>query len=153
MGDPKAHWTLEAYVVHNEALRVSEEKFQAERDRRYTEVKNAEEKALRIKEQADRDALQLAREIQTYKDEKANELREQISRERGLYVTQTEMKSLESKIETQLSPIAGFVAGQQGEKGGRISQQQMFMVLIPGLVGFLIVAIGAIVAVAYSVRR
>ena len=66
-------------------------RFEEERDRRYTEVKNAEEKALRIKEQADRDALGLAREIQTYKDEKANELREQINSERNLYPTKAQL--------------------------------------------------------------
>jgi len=120
-------WTLEAYVVHNEALRVAEEKFQVERDRRYAEVKQAEEKALRVKEEADKTALGLQRETQTYKDEKANELREQISRERGLYVTQPEMKALESKIDATLAPIVSYVSSQQGDKGGRLSQQQFLM--------------------------
>jgi hypothetical protein len=45
--------------------RRGEEKFQAERDRRLTEVALEREKALKIKETADLAALELAREIQT----------------------------------------------------------------------------------------
>jgi hypothetical protein len=46
-----------------------------ERDRRYAEVNVEREKALKIKETADSEALKLARDIQTYKDEKSNQLR------------------------------------------------------------------------------
>jgi vacuolar-type H+-ATPase subunit H len=97
-----------------EALRHADDKvdlwiyrFYDERDRRYTEVKNAEEKALKIKEEADKRALDLQAETQTYKDEKANELRSQIERERGSYVTQTELK-----------PLTDYVARQQGRSAG-----------------------------------
>ena len=86
---------FEALRTGDQALRESEARFLAERDRRYhevsaerdqryAEVKAAEEKALKVKETADLKALDLASQIQTYKDEKANELREQISSERGL---------------------------------------------------------------------
>lgn len=85
------------------ALREADIRFNEERDRRYTEVNLEREKALKIKETADLAALELAREIQTYKDEKANELREQISSERGLYVTHAEFR-----------PIADFISSQQG---------------------------------------
>jgi hypothetical protein len=57
--------------------------------------------------QADQRALQLAREIQTYKDEKANELREQISSERGAYVTNKD-----------LEPIKAYISSQMGRTGG-----------------------------------
>ncbi len=82
--------TLKEYydIVHD-----LQEKLQTERDRRYSEVNVEREKALKIKEEADKAALGLAREIQTYKDEKANELREQISSERNLYVTKPELES------------------------------------------------------------
>jgi hypothetical protein len=66
---------LEAYISYNEALIQ-------ERDRRYAEVATEKEKALRIKDAGDEKALNLARDIQVYKDEKANELRSQIERER-----------------------------------------------------------------------
>jgi vacuolar-type H+-ATPase subunit H len=137
----ESEWTLQAYVVHNEALRRAEDKFQSERDRRYTEVKNAEEKALRIKEQADRDALQLAREIQTYKDEKANELREQISRERGEYVTQEQLKGVSDKIEATMKPVLDFVSSQQGRTSGRLSQQQFLFALIGAIATLIVIGL------------
>jgi hypothetical protein len=88
---------------HLSTLRQADERFMAERDRRYAEVNIEREKALKIKEEADKAALGLAREIQTYKDEKANELREQINSERGLYVTKTE-----------LEPVKAYIASQTG---------------------------------------
>lgn len=96
-----------------------------ERDRRYTEVGIEREKALKIKEEADRAALGLAREIQTYKDEKANELREQISSERGLYVSQSELKSAIAEIQATMKPILDYVAGQQGSRQGTMDQRQL----------------------------
>jgi hypothetical protein len=78
-------------IVHLAELRKADLAFDTERDRRYKEVAQEREKALKIKETADLAALQLAREIQTYKDEKANELREQISSERGLYATKDDL--------------------------------------------------------------
>jgi len=124
-------WTLEGYVAHNEALREEHDRFLEERDRRYTEVKNAEEKALRIKEQADRDALGLAREIQTYKDEKANQLREQINSERGLYVSKVELK-----------PLADYVTAQQGRSSGVVDTRTILF----AVVGLLIAGAGLLLA-------
>ena len=95
-----------------------EEKFQKERDRRYSEVNIEREKALKIKEEADKAALGLAREIQTYKDEKANELREQINSERGLYVTKDELISSVREITAKISPLTDFVAGSTGREKG-----------------------------------
>lgn len=92
---------------HLSVLREADQRFFAERDRRYAEVNIEREKALKIKEEADKAALGLAREIQTYKDEKANELREQINSERGLYVTKSE-----------LEPIKTYVASQTGRGFG-----------------------------------
>ena len=88
---------------HFKTIISANERFQQERDRRYAEVNIEREKALKIKETADLAALQLAREIQTYKDEKANELREQINSERGLYATNRD-----------LEPLKTYVAGQTG---------------------------------------
>ncbi len=135
--DNKQGWTIESYVVHNEAMRIaeqklhdamrqsdklqealraSEEKFQGERDRRYAEVATEREKALKIKETADLAALGLAREIQTYKDEKANELREQISSERGEYPTRAELRSSIERLEVMLKPLSEYVISQQGPR-------------------------------------
>lgn len=80
-------------------------------DRRYTEVNIEKEKALKIKEEADKVALGLARDIQRYKDEKANELREQINSERGLYVTN-------EKFDTTIKPLVDYVSSQNGKDRG-----------------------------------
>jgi vacuolar-type H+-ATPase subunit H len=111
-------WTIATLKTYYDALLVADEKLRTERDRRYTEVGQERERALKIKEQADRDALMLAREIQTYKDEKANELREQINRERGLYVTHDELKSTVDKIEALIKPLTTYVSSQQGRSSG-----------------------------------
>lgn len=73
-----------------------------ERDRRYSELVTEREKALKIKETADERALTLASEIQSYKDEKANELRAQINSERGVYITRAE-------FEAASKPLVEFV--------------------------------------------
>jgi vacuolar-type H+-ATPase subunit H len=96
----------------------AEERFQNERDRRYAEVKSAEEKALKVKEQADRDALGLAREIQTYKDEKANELREQIASERNLYVTKGELQAAVRELAASIKPLSEHASSSQGRTAG-----------------------------------
>jgi len=89
-----------------------------ERDRRYSEVAMEREKALKIKEEADKAALGLAREIQTYKDEKANELRSQIERERGSYATQNDLKATVEKVEAAMKPLAEYVSRQAGRGAG-----------------------------------
>lgn len=111
-------WTINTYAAHNEALRQAEEKFQDERDRRYLEVDIEKEKALKIKETADLAALGLAREIQTYKDEKANELREQINSERGLYASKDDLTAAVSKLEVTIKPLLDYVAVSQGRQQG-----------------------------------
>jgi len=100
-------WTLEAYIVHNETLLQ-------ERDCRYTKVAIEKETAIRIKDAGDEKALILAREIQTYKDEKANELRSQIERERGTYATQVDLRALADKFEAALKPMSIYVSAQSG---------------------------------------
>jgi len=95
---------------HLAALREADLRFQEERDRRYAEVNIEREKALKIKETADLAALQLAREIQTYKDEKANELREQINSERGLYATNKDIDPIKSYVSSQTGRGLGMYA-------------------------------------------
>jgi hypothetical protein len=50
---PEKGWTIETYAAHNEALREADAKFQSERDRRYSEVKIAESKALELQAEKD----------------------------------------------------------------------------------------------------
>ncbi len=115
-----------------------------ESDRRLSEVALEREKALKIKEQADRDALQLAREIQSYKDEKANNLRTQIEGERGEYATRAEAKAMEEKLMEMIRPFADYVSGQQGR---RIGQSGMWAIMVSA-----IVVTGAVVGILTSLR-
>jgi hypothetical protein len=80
-------------------LRQADLRFSEERDRRYAEVDVEREKALAIKEKADEAARVLVAANQAYRDEKANELREQISRERLLYATKDDVVGVVEKVE------------------------------------------------------
>ena len=92
-------------------------------------LREADQRALQIKDKADEEALALAREIQAYKDEKANELREQINNERGVYVERREFEefrqryvdahvALEDKFDAQLKPINDYITGREGRSAG-----------------------------------
>ena len=111
-------WTLEAYIVHVEAMRVADEKYNTERDRRYTEVNVEKEKALKIKETADLAALSLARESQVYKDQQADIMREKNIAASGVYATNTDLQLMVDKIEKSLKPLFEFVSAQQGATKG-----------------------------------
>lgn len=90
-----SEWTVDTLKEHVDALRA------------------ADQRALQIKEEGEQRALELAREIQTYKDEKANELREQISSERGSYLTienyQAHHAELEQRIASQDKVLTALV--------------------------------------------
>ena len=101
-------------LTHLIALQEERERFQAERDRRYAEVAVEREKALKIKDVADRDAMQLARDIQTYKDERDNRLREQINEERGSYATKADLSALSKELQATVKPLVEFVARSRG---------------------------------------
>lgn len=136
--NPGAETTVVSLREHHDAVlaertrryderRAADLRFADERDRRYTEVAAARAEALKIKDEADRKALDLAREYQTYKDERDNRLREQIASERGLYATHNELNGAVEKIEATLAPIAAYVASQQGRSGGF---QQGWLILL-----------------------
>jgi hypothetical protein len=108
-----------------EALRHSDDKvdqwiyrYYEERDRRYYEINIEREKALKIKEEADQRALDLKAENQAYRDEKANELRSQIERERGNYASRSDLAALSDKFEAQLKPLTDYATRQQGRTAG-----------------------------------
>lgn len=110
-----------------------------ERDRRYAEVNVEKEKALKIKETADLAALQLARADQTYKDEQANKLREQINSERNIYVTQDQLTASVREMTSLVKPVAEYVSSQ---RGGRESKATLYTgVLLIAAVMSVIVAI------------
>lgn len=96
-------WTIDALQEHWETVSRLHREIYDERDRRYAEVNIERQKALSIKERADERALDLARVIQDYKDEKANELREQINSERGMYVTIKDFEPVKAFMTAELS--------------------------------------------------
>jgi hypothetical protein len=152
-------WTLDTLQAHmsslmdanvrlNDRLDEERDRFNAERDRRYSEVNIEREKALKIKEEADKAALGLAREIQSYKDEKANQLREQISGERGSFATKDDLSAAIREITAVIAPLTAFVSTQRGEhEGGRASIARM-MSIIAAMAGLsTIVSVGVGIAV------
>jgi hypothetical protein len=120
-------WSMEAYIMHNEAMRAAARRFNDERDRRYAEVNVEKEKALKIKETADLAALSLARESQVYKDQQADVMREKNLAASGIYATNADLAGVVEKMEKTLKPIIEFVNTQQGAtKGNEITWGKIF---------------------------
>jgi uncharacterized protein (DUF1800 family) len=140
---------------HLKALRAADKALARERDRRYAEVNVEKEKALKIKETADLAALQLAREIQTYKDQQHNGLLQQIDRERARYPTKDDLSAAVDKMQAQIAPLTEYVAAQQGRTGGaaetrterRLDTGQVLQLLI------LVVAVTAIIISVISLHK
>lgn len=111
-------WTVGTLKFHNDALRNAERELLDERDRRYAEVNVEREKALKIKETADLAALGLAREIQDYKDNKAEDRRAITERESGTYATKEDLVNAIKEIAATIRPLTEYVAAQRGRSGG-----------------------------------
>lgn len=130
------HWTVpELKGLLREADRLLAE----ERDRRYTELRVADQRALQIKEEADRIALELARENQSLRDEKANGLLAQMKEERAHFPTRQEVIALLDKFDTRLTPVEDFILGQRSATQTRSRAQDR-------LAPWMIWAAGALVA-------
>ena len=154
-----SEWTVDTRAAFEDMRFSIQRKLEHERDRRYTEVNQEKEKALKIKEEGDKEgrrikdeadkaALGLAREIQTYKDEKANNLRSQIEQERGTYVTQTDLKGAVEKMEATIKPIAEYISADRGrDRGLSIS----WGIVLAGL-GGLMTVIGILSAIINFVQ-
>jgi vacuolar-type H+-ATPase subunit H len=139
-------WTLETLQIHQEALAAADKQFAEERDRRYSEVNTEREKALKIKETADLAALSLAREIQSYKDEKANQLREQISGERGSFATKDDLAAAIREVAASIAPLTSYVQSAGG--ASKQSQSSVTMIVaIATVVNVFVVAVGVFATV------
>jgi hypothetical protein len=128
-------WTLAAYIAHNEVIRAADQRFEDERDRRYTEVNIEKEKALKIKETADLAALQLARESQAYKEQQNDTLRDKSLRDSGIYATNEgvthAINELRSSFTDALKPLVDFVSGQKsGSSATKATWSTIYMVVI-----------------------
>jgi len=92
-------------------------------------LRAADQRALDIKEAEAAKALQLAREHQVYRDEQANNLREQINSERGRYATRVDLESAMSRVGAELEPVKAFMQSQQGRLSGISAQTALFLTL------------------------
>ena len=71
-----------------------------------------------------------------------------------------EHKHLEEKLSSEVKRIEQSIANlvttiskAEGEKGGRLSAQELFMKNLPSLAVAIIVILGAIIGVAYAIKR
>ena len=118
-------WTLDAHIQHNEALRKADRELSdvkinhlaeviALNDRRYTNENELRAMALKIKETADANALELASEAQTYKESRNDAMREQSLKETGVYATRDDLASAIRDIRKVLQPVVDYVSSAQG---------------------------------------
>lgn len=82
------------------------------------------EKALRIKDAGDQKALELARKIDDYKEEKNNNLIHQNQQERATYATRSEIK-----------PLLDYVASQQGRHAGLTTAWATAIAIVSLIIG------------------
>jgi hypothetical protein len=142
--------TLREYL---EALRDADQALQDERDRRYAEVKAAEEKALKVKEKADEVALGLQRDNQVYKDEKANDLREQINSERGVYVTRDELASAVRELQAMIKPLTEYATSDAGRNLGAAGYRTERRLDIGQVVSVVAVIVAVLSVVLYVLKK
>lgn len=109
--------------------------------REFDKLREADQRALSIKETADLAALELARDHQRYRDEQANRLREQIESERGNYVTRAALEGAVEKFDAELKPVLTFMAAQQGRSAGVSALSAVLMTLAGLAVAVLSVAL------------
>lgn len=151
--DDAVKWSVEAYTIHSKALRVADKELQDEKfkhitetvalnDRRYTEGNELRAMALKIKETADRDALELDRASQAYKAERYDVRSEQSLKEAGIYATRDDLAEVVNTFKKSLKPIEDFISNLQGAtQGGQITM---------GKVAALIAATGTIIGILVS---
>ena len=111
---PLQGWTIETYAAHNEAMRGVENRFQDERDRRYTEGAELRAVALKIKETADLAALTLARESQTLDQARLDALRDKTLGDSGVYATNSSVTAAITELKASLQPLVDYVSLHKG---------------------------------------
>jgi len=149
-------WTITTLYEHYRALRVADDKFQAERDRRYAEVATERALAMKIKETADLAALDLARESQKYKEQQGDVLRDKNLSQTGIYATHSDVAAVAEKMsqsinlvaermEEALKPLVSYVSTQQGTtRGSEITTGKLYGA---------IAAVAAIVVIMATIFR
>lgn len=137
---PTDGWTIATLKAHMDTVTDMEQRFDDERDRRYTEVNIEKEKALKIKETADLAALSLARESQTYKEQQNDALRDKNLAQSGIYATTADVAHAFDELKVQLKPVFDFVIGWQGQvqNGDKIwGKGTTFIAVAVGVIGLI----------------
>lgn len=152
-------WTMKALRVYHRDLRKADQALAKERDRRYAEVEAEREKAVRIKDHADEQALNLARQAQTAKDDMHNGLLKQIGEERGTYATKDDVAAAVKEINATYGPLVTWATSQQGQQSSvtdsRTSRRldaSLRVIIIGVVVSGTFNLIGAIVSIVIATR-
>ena len=149
-------WSFESYVHHNEAMRKAERRFQAERDRRYTERFVSQENALAIALTSIKERVEKSDQAYSLRFEQVNEWRRTYSDLVTGTMSRNEIeerfRSLDAKLDTKLDPVTQFVSGQQGSQGSRTAQRSSIIAVF-GILGTLAGIIGTIVAVVIVLTK
>jgi hypothetical protein len=126
-------------------------KFENERDRRYSDLRAADQRALQIKETADATALVLAAQLQAEKDERKNDVLARWDVDRNTFLTRAEYANAHQNLVDRMDTAAGNTMGKveqleralnlsQGASGGiqRFRQNQTAIIT-------LVIAVAAII--------
>jgi hypothetical protein len=83
----------------------------------------------------------------------ANEWRQSMLDREVKFAQRAEVETELKAIRAEIHALRETQALTAGDKTGRMSQQQMFMVIIPAFIGSLILIGGVVVGIAYSIRN
>ena len=103
------------------------DRYEDERDRRYTDLRSADQRALQIKETADATALTLAAALQAEKDERRNDILGRWNDDRATFVTR-------ETFDAALKPLNDFLSRQNGIAGFKANQIAALGLLVTILV-------------------
>lgn len=100
------------------------QRFEDERDRRYSDLRAADQRALQIKEAADATALVLAAELQKEKDERKNDVLARWDADRNTFMTRVEYNTAhQNLIERFEASLSALGAGQSSQAAGTSAVQ------------------------------
>jgi hypothetical protein len=116
----------------------------AEQDKRMQVMADERSRAIAIKDRADEKALNLERETQQYKDEKANELRAQIESERGSYMTQEVYSERHEDLVRRIGAIEKTLAEGGGRETGKSDSRTFLFAVLGSAAAFLGILAGVL---------
>jgi len=105
------NWTIEAYVAHNEAIRV-------ESDRRYEQRFKAQEAAVQSALASSALATQKAEIANEKRFESVNEFRATLADQAGTFISRTEVEQLIRSLDDKVDLTTGRMDRLEGRAGG-----------------------------------